>query len=143
MELYKRGKVVKMSTGTKDRKLALTKHAFTLATREWELARDNPVKRVSLARDNNVRDRWLDQYEERKLPDASPVWLQEIIIFATNAGMRLEEILSLRWKYVDLNRAVATIMKTKNKERRTIPLNQVVLGHSVKTVTIDNFHAAH
>ena len=42
--------------------------------------------------------------------------------------MRVEEILSLRWKYVDLNRAVLTIMKTKNGERRTIPLNRIIIA---------------
>ena len=38
--------------------------------------------------------------------------------------MRLGEILSLTWKAVDLDRRTAIIFKSKNGERRTIPLNK-------------------
>jgi integrase len=37
--------------------------------------------------------------------------------------MRLGEILSLTWKAVDLFRKTVTVFKSKNNERRTIPLN--------------------
>ncbi|MBE9529295.1 MAG: site-specific integrase, partial [Proteobacteria bacterium] len=42
-------------------------------------------------------------------------------------GMRLEEILSLEWKNVSLFRRTLTIVKSKNREKRTIPLNEPVL----------------
>ncbi len=54
-------------------------------------------------------------------------WLREIVAFALNTGMRQGEILDLRWPCVDLFRKTATIMRSKNGERRTIPLNQAVL----------------
>ena len=112
---------------TINRELALMKHAFTLSTREWELCRDNPVKRVSMERENNARDRWLDYEEEESLLEVSPKWLCELITFAVNTGMRLDEILSLTWKHVDLFRKTATVIKSKNKEKRTIPLNQLLV----------------
>ncbi len=40
--------------------------------------------------------------------------------------MRQNEILSLKWSQVDLFRLTATLIETKNKEKRTIPLNQTV-----------------
>ncbi len=137
MRFTYKGKVIKMSTGTEDRKLALMKHAFTLTTREWELARDNPVKRVSLERENTARDRWLTEEEADRLIEASVIhatgkdnvlvphyWLQKIIIFNLNTGMWQDEILSLEWPHVDLFRKTVTIMKSKNGEKRTIPLNK-------------------
>ena len=113
---------------TINRELSLMKHAFTMATKEWELARENPVKLVSMEKEDNERDRWLDRDEERKLLEHCSKWLVEIIVFALNTGMRLEEILSLRWKQVDLSRRVVEVIRTKNKKKRSIPLNQTVLG---------------
>ena len=91
-----------------------------LATREWELVRKNPVKRVSMEKEDNARDTWLDDDEEARLLNASPKWLQEVIVFAVNTGMRLEEILSLTWKQVDTTRATVVVRKSKNKERNCV-----------------------
>ena len=55
-----------------------------------------------------------------------PVWLREIVLFALNTGMRQDEILSLKWTEVDLFRRTVTVLKSKNYERRVIPLNEVV-----------------
>ncbi len=42
--------------------------------------------------------------------------------------MRLGEIISLEWKGVDLFRKTVTVVKSKNKEPRTIPINATVFG---------------
>jgi len=108
---------------TIERELCIMKRAFNLAIREWEWVDRNPVARVSKERFNNQIDRWLSAEEEERLLGASPVWLREIIVFALNTGMRQGEILDLRWPYVDLSRRTATVMRSKNGDRRTIPLN--------------------
>ena len=110
-----------------NREMALMKHAFSLAVREWEWTRDNPVKKISMEKENNKRDRWLTRDEEKRLLEDAPPWLREIIVFALNTGMRLGEILSLTWKAVDLKRRTAMILKSKNGERRTIPLNEAAI----------------
>ena len=119
---------------TINREMALMKHAYSLAVREWEWTRDNPVKKISMEKENNKRDRSLTDEEEKKLLEGASEWLREIIVFALNTGMRLAEILSLTWKAVDLDRRTAIIFKSKNGERRTIPLNEmaseVVKGRS-------------
>jgi integrase len=112
---------------TIERELCLLKRAFNLAIREWEWTEKNPVARVSRERFNNTIDRWLSYEEEYRLFEACPVWLLQIVVFALNTGMRQGEILDLRWTYVDLFRKTATIMQSKNGERRTIPLNQNAL----------------
>lgn len=111
---------------TINRELATMKNAFNLAIKEWEWCRENPVSRVSMEKENNERDRWFTYEEEKRLLEASPLWLQEIIIFALNTGMRMGEILSLTWEGVDLFRKTATVFHSKNGERRTIPINQTV-----------------
>ncbi len=111
---------------TINRELATMKRAFNLAIKEWEWIRDNPVSRVSMEEENNRRDRWLTYEEEERLLEVCPEWLKELVIFALNTGMRLSEILSLEWRAVDLFRKTITVFKSKNKELRTIPINDTV-----------------
>ena len=112
---------------TINRELATLKKAFNLARREWEWCTDNPVCRVSMEQEHNTRDRWLTVYEEQRLLHAAAPWLRELMLFALHTGMRQGEILSLTWAGVDLFRRTVTVFKSKNGERRTIPLNGTVL----------------
>jgi len=113
---------------TINRELASLKKAFNLARREWEWCTDNPVCRVSMERENNMRDRWLTVDEETRLFNAAGPWLRELMLFAIHTGMRMGEILGLTWAGVDLFRRTVTVFKSKNGERRTIPLNQTALA---------------
>ena len=51
-----------------NRELALLKHAFTLAVREWEWVDENPAKKVSMEREAPPRDRWLTPGGKRNAP---------------------------------------------------------------------------
>lgn len=79
---------------------------FNVARNKWKWTKENPVADVSFSVGNsNARDRWLDTgEEERLLQCASPVWLQDVILFALHTGMRRSDILRLLWKDVDLKR---------------------------------------
>jgi integrase len=112
--------------GTINKELALVRHAFNVAIREWEWCRENPMQKVRLERVHNEIDRWLASEEEARLLAAAPDWLREIIVFALNTGMRRGEILALRWRDVDFHRGTLVVMHSKNRERRTIPLNNTV-----------------
>ena len=99
---------------------------FNLAVKEWEWCKDNPVAKVSIGKLHNEVDRWLTYEEERKLLMHLPAWLKEIVLFAINTGMRQNEILCLRWSEVDLFHKTVTAHKSKNYERRILPVNEVV-----------------
>jgi integrase len=59
----------------------------------------------------------------------SPGWLKEIITFAINTGLRMSEILDLRWPQVDLSRKTITILEEqKNRGRDTLPLSEGALA---------------
>jgi integrase len=117
------------------------RHAFNLAIREWEWLKDNPVARVSKDKVDNARDRWLTIEEDARLLEASVLhatgernvkipryWAKDIILFALNTGKRQDEILSLRWPDVDLFRKTVAITRSKNGEKRTVPMNERVFG---------------
>ena len=117
----------KAAPKTINNELILMGHAFSLAAKEWEWVRDNPVRNVSKEKVNNQIERWLTFEEEKELVEASPKWLQEIITFAVETGLRLGEILNLQWTHVDLFRRTLTILEQKNKDTDTLPLNKTAL----------------
>jgi integrase len=104
--------------------LTLMSHAFNIAIREWEWLDDNPIKKVKKERVNNTIERWLTLEEEKKLLCASPLWLQEIIVFAINTGFRRSEILDMKFSQVDFDRQTITISEQKNRCVDTLPLNK-------------------
>jgi integrase len=111
-----------------NRELASLKKAFNLAVREWEWCRENPVSKVSMERENNKRDRWLSVEEEARLLQGCASWLHDIVTFALHTGMRMGEILELTWRGVDFSRRTVMVVRSKNGERRTIPVNETVLS---------------
>lgn len=112
------------SAGTVNRELALARHAFNVAIRQWEWASRNPFTVVTREREPKGRDRWLREDEERGLLAACPTWLRNLIVFALETGMRLGEILALPWRNVDLARQTVYVAAgtTKSAFPRTIPL---------------------
>jgi len=128
-----------LAANTVNNELRLLSHAYNLAIREWEWVEVNPVSRVSKERVNNQIERWLTHDEEQKLLSVSPLWLQEIITFAINTGLRQSEILNLSWENVDLFRKTLTILEQKNRGKDTLPLNSQVLDilkarHKVRSI---------
>ncbi len=107
--------------------LSFIRHAFNLAIKEWEWVQDNPACKVSREKINNRIERWLTLEEEKSLFEASPGWLQEIIAFAVNTGLRRGEITALRWSNVDIFRKTMTITEQKNGGTDTLPLNKTAM----------------
>ncbi|MCH8208651.1 MAG: site-specific integrase [Nitrospinae bacterium] len=117
------------ANATVNRRLACLKHMFTKAT-EWEMVEEEVnkrIKRVKLLPENNKRLRYLSREEVQDLIDACKPHLKPIVVTALNTGMRKEEILSLEWdKHIDLNHGFILLDKTKNGDRREIPINQTL-----------------
>lgn len=128
---------------TINHELGLLSHAFKLATAEWEWTDRNPVLGVSREAVNNLIERWLTSEEETALLDASPAWLKEILVFAVNTGLRQSEILNLEWPQVDLFRRTITLLKQKNKQVDTLPVNAKVLEVLKTRVKVRHLASAH
>ena len=94
------GVVSSVDQATINHELVCMKKAFSLAIREREWCRENPVARVSMEKERNRRDRWLSTGEEERLLQAARPWLKDMILFALNTGMRMREIRELTWECV-------------------------------------------
>ena len=130
------------SPKTVNNELTLMSHAFNLAVKEWEWLNENPVRKVSREKVNNLIERWLRPEEEEVLLDACSSWLREIVVFAIYTGLRQGEILNLRWPLVDLSRRTMTILEQKNRGKDTLPLNEkamniLIARSKVKSISTD------
>jgi integrase len=84
------------------------------------------IRKVKLLPENNRRLRYLSTVECKLLLDSCNDHLKPIVITALNTGMRRGEILSLKWDNVDLKHGFILLDRTKNGERREIPINETV-----------------
>ncbi len=126
---YKRQRLVTgIRPATLNREISCLSKAFALAVREWEWVRENPCSRVSRERENNKRIRWLRGEEEARLMETCAEEIKDIVVFAIHTGMRMDEILSLKWEEVSLSAKTATVSKSKNYEARTIPLDDEAMA---------------
>jgi integrase len=113
---------------TANRLLAAIKHMFTKAC-EWEMITEGTFKRVHKVKslqENNKRLRYLTKEECQSLINACDKHLKPIVIAALNTGMRRGEIFSLNWNNIDLKHGFILLEKTKNGDRREIPINDTL-----------------
>jgi integrase len=106
----------------------ILKHMFNKAT-EWEIVGSETLKRIRKVKplkDEGKRLRYLSIEECNALINVCDNHLKPIVVTALNTGMRRGEILNLRWDQVDLKHGFILLDRTKNGERREIPINRTL-----------------
>ncbi|MFK7794607.1 MAG: tyrosine-type recombinase/integrase [Gammaproteobacteria bacterium] len=120
----------KRSPSTANRYLAALSHCFTVAVNEWEWLDDSPMRKVRKCKEPRGRVRFLSDDERKRLllacQEVENGSLYPIVVLALSTGARQSEILTLKWKQVNLKRGQITLFDTKNDEIRSIPL----VGHA-------------
>jgi len=126
---YRDERLKTVKPATVYQELSLMRRMFNVARREWKWTKENPVADLSFSVGNkNARDRWLTLEEEKRLLDCAtnPSWLRSLLVFALHTGMRRGEILNLLWNDVDFFRKLVTVVKSKNGEKRGMPMSQTL-----------------
>ena len=114
------------SKSTCNRHLALMKRLFNVAIEEG-YTEENPVQKVKLySEKDTLKERILKASEEAELMENCSDYLKPIITVALNTGMRLGEILNLKWNNIDLKARRIRVEKTKSGKVRFIPINDVL-----------------
>ena len=114
-----------VSNATINRELACLKRMYNLAIK-WEQAKKNPVNDVDFLEEPPGRTRFLSEEEGQLLIECSSDHLKPIIMTALNTGMRLSEILTLKWNQIHILSVIEPYLElteTKNNKKRFIPLN--------------------
>lgn len=106
-----------------NRELACLKHMYYLAI-DWELVDKNPVASKSIRFYKEIRrNRILSAAEIKKLLITAKDHTYQILCIALNTGMRISEILNLKWNDVDLDSGIIHIRFTKTGVDRDVPIN--------------------
>ena len=123
IEGYKLHRRKEVSGSTVNRELALLKRMFNLAI-DWDLyLGSNPVRKVKFFQEINTGFRVLSKGEEKKFLASATPYIQDIALFALNTGLRIGEILSLKWEGVDLEKNLLTVFADKTHKIRPVPIN--------------------
>ena len=114
------------SPSTVVRYMAALSHAYSIAVNEWGWVDDTPMRKVKKPKEPTGRVRFLSDDERSRLLKACHGSeyrdLYLIVVLALSTGMRKGEIMWLKWADVFLSDGFLVLHKTKNKERRRIPL---------------------
>lgn len=139
----------KYSTASVNRYISAISHVFTIGIKEWAWVQDNPVKKIQKPKEPQGRSRYLLDGERKKLLDACKDsknrYLYLVVVLSLSTGARQQEIWSMRWSQVDLERGFVTLTDTKNGECRMLFLTGLALElmkkHSIETnlTTRDGF----
>ncbi len=124
IERYKIDRVkAPASPATVNREIALLTHLFNLAE-QWGVFRGrNPVKGIKLLSEDNLQYRSLSDAEEAELLRHCSPYLQDLVTFAINTGLRFGDILNLKWEGVDLENQTINVFVRKTWQFLDLPLN--------------------
>ena len=125
-----------VSSQTVRHELKLIAHLYNVAAAEWSIPVENPLAKLKMPAQGKARERRLSRDEEAYLlaaaSDSGAIdkdgksranpWVAPVIRFALSTGMRQGEILALEWRQVNKQKRTATLVDTKNGDRRVVPL---------------------
>lgn len=134
--MFRDARLKVVGTQTVRHELKLISHLYNIAATEWSIAIENPVAKLKMPGQGKARERRLSRDEERYLLAAAEhsdvvdsdgksranPWIAPIVRFALSTAMRQGEILALKWRYVDKQKRTATLVDTKNGDRRVVSL---------------------
>lgn len=113
------------STATCNRYISILKASFSKAY-DWKFITEERLKdirKVKPLQGETKRLRYLAKEEFDKLLSHCDCHLYPIVFTAIYTGMRKGEILNLKWSQIDLKNGIILLDKTKNYERREIPIS--------------------
>lgn len=118
------GELKKRTGATVNRYLASLSTCLSYGVNELEWLERNPMERVKRPAESKGRVRFLSDDERARLlaacrPHAD---LYLAVVLSLTTGARQGEIMGLRWGQIDFKRQVISLEKTKNGDRRSLPL---------------------
>jgi len=126
IEKYKSERSKEVKPATVNRELGILRNMLNKAV-DWRMIESSPFKGVKLFRVSNVNLRIISNEEFDLLYESSSLDLKPILLCAISTGMRLGELLSLKWNDTNLNDGYILVRDSKNFESRTIPINATLL----------------
>jgi len=126
IESWRREKMSRCKPATINRDLSRLRHMLNIAV-EWELLEKSPMQGIKFLRENNARTRYLSVDECHRLIDSCMApHIRAIVTVALHTGMRLGEILNLRWQDLDFSSGFILVQDSKNGQARQVPMDSMI-----------------
>ena len=109
---------------TSNREMALLKHMFNMAERWDQYQGKNPVRLVKFLPEENLQFKTLSQEEEQALLACCPPYLQDMIVFDLNTGLRSGDVFNLQWEGVDFEQQQLNVLVQKTRRKLMVPVNE-------------------
>jgi len=109
------------------------------AALEDRLIAANPVERLPVPRIEREEIRFLTPAELSKLADVIDQRYRAFVLLAGYGGLRLGELLGLRWKHVDTQRRQVHVSETLASVRGQISFGPPKTRAAIRTVTLPGF----
>lgn len=115
------------ANGTLNRELALLRRGFNLLRLQ---KRTTGAPRITLLKEDNPRQGFIEVWEYREILKHLPVYLQPLITFLYKTGWRKSEAMNMIWNMVDLTRKEVRLPQgyTKNNRPRIFPFDDELEG---------------
>jgi integrase len=121
-----RKKTQKRGAATANRYMALLRHVFSVAERDWEWIDRNPVSRVRPLKEPHGRERFLTDDELKTIIQALGAHPRKdfviIVQIALITGCRRHNAEAIRWEHIDFDRPTITFPDTKNNRPHVAPI---------------------
>ena len=124
--------IVNTSIWSAKKYYSVMRAAFNKAL-SWELIESNPFSKIKPPKTPELNHIIFTKDDFKKLIGVTEqIIFKDIFTFAVLTGMRLQEILNLKWEYIDFSKGIINItntetFKTKNLKNRKVPLNNQVV----------------
>ncbi len=110
------------SPASVNREVACLRKILSYAVECGEL-QENPLRGMRMFPEAPGRVPTLGPEDEAALVAAMPPWLRPLYRLAVLTGLRQGEIVSLRWRHVDLDGGILMVEDSKSGESRRVPLH--------------------
>ena len=118
----------KISPGTVRKDLIILGTMFRMAVR-WGVLHASPAVDLQKPAEPRHKTRYLERAEWDELQAGAPAWLRPILTVTIATGMRLKEVLGLRWEDVDRKAGLLYLSEdNKTATPRAIPIGAAVRG---------------
>jgi len=125
LEKYRTFRKGKVKNSTINREMDNIKRMFSLAMKNKRI-RYNPCSELKKLKIDNPNKRFLTKEEEIKLLKVANPIMRKMIILALNTGMRVGEILNLKWEHIFFQQNYLVALNPKNGKPRKILLNKTL-----------------
>ncbi len=125
IDRWQSDRIAAASLGTVRKEMMRLKHLLNCAVK-WRYIKDSPAKGLQTVKMPPGRVRYLTLEERAMLLDQARPELRLYIEAALQTGARRGELCRLRWTDLDMRARIITFPKTKNGDRRTVPMTDTL-----------------